>query len=400
MSSPIDDFLISLVGAKDWNRQLARIKIWAEGGRTDDLLAVSAALTDDAQTPSFEPSARRGVLDSLERTLALTPGFAQAVAAVSVLQLREAYKTREAMRGPAPRQPSRRQHETELASLLAQGQTPLTLAALFETHGSKPAHLELLACLVQEMVLRGVSVSGPASEFWTRIAGTHPLGGLPLTLLPSESQFPKFLPNYGPQTKTYGSPGQRGEVVKPLPSRIEMSIAWTELEVSAAEKAAIEAATANWELESNGKGEVRVFRSDRVVPPPALTDKQVLSLPLESLAGASARDLWLIPYSVADAVAVLFCAACTGGADSLGLGGTYGRWAAWEATGALAGAGRNPSVGRNASFEDTAAIVGECAWWFWAAKSAWFYDVAWDIGLLALRPDGRTLAVLAATDTD
>lgn len=28
------------------------------------------------------------------------------------------------------------------------------------------------------------------------------------------------------------------------------------------------------------------------------------------------------------------------------------------------------------------------------------YDVAWDIGLPALRPDGRTLAVLAATDTD
>ncbi len=185
MSNAIDDFLISFVGAKDWNRQLAQIKIWAEGGRTDDLLAVTAALTDDAQTPSFEPSARRGVLDSLERTLALTPGFAQAVAAVSVLQLRETYKTREAMRGPAPRQPSRRQHE---------------------------------------------------SEFWTRIAGTHPLGGLPLTLLPSESQFPKFLPNYGPQTKTYGSPGQRGEVVKPLPSRIEMSITWTELEVSAQKK--------------------------------------------------------------------------------------------------------------------------------------------------------------------
>jgi hypothetical protein len=33
-------------------------------------------------------------------------------------------------------------------------------------------------------------------------------------------------------------------------------------------------------------------------------------------------------------------------------------------------------------------------------ERARFYQVAWDLGLAAVRPDGRSLAVLAATDTD
>ncbi len=39
-------------------------------------------------------------------------------------------------------------------------------------------------------------------------------------------------------------------------------------------------------------------------------------------------------------------------------------------------------------------------WTQFSAKSYWFYQVAWDIGLVAFRPDTHSLNVLAATDTD
>ncbi|WP_328674215.1 DUF6183 family protein [Streptomyces sp. NBC_00328] len=44
--------------------------------------------------------------------------------------------------------------------------------------------------------------------------------------------------------------------------------------------------------------------------------------------------------------------------------------------------------------------VTACAWHGFDAGTKWFEHVARDIGLAVLSPDGRRLAVLAATDTD
>jgi hypothetical protein len=46
------------------------------------------------------------------------------------------------------------------------------------------------------------------------------------------------------------------------------------------------------------------------------------------------------------------------------------------------------------------AQVRDCFWYTFDAYSKWFERVAWDIGLVAVAPDRRRLAVLAATDTD
>ena len=48
----------------------------------------------------------------------------------------------------------------------------------------------------------------------------------------------------------------------------------------------------------------------------------------------------------------------------------------------------------------TARAAEACTWFSFHAVGDWFYDVAWDFGLIAVRPGGNTLAVLAATDTD
>jgi len=44
--------------------------------------------------------------------------------------------------------------------------------------------------------------------------------------------------------------------------------------------------------------------------------------------------------------------------------------------------------------------VQECDWISFDADTKWFKQVAWDIGLAAVRPGRQRLAVLAGTDTD
>jgi hypothetical protein len=44
--------------------------------------------------------------------------------------------------------------------------------------------------------------------------------------------------------------------------------------------------------------------------------------------------------------------------------------------------------------------VTACARYGFDASTPWFWQVAWDIGLAAVSPDRRRIAVLVATDTD
>jgi hypothetical protein len=49
--------------------------------------------------------------------------------------------------------------------------------------------------------------------------------------------------------------------------------------------------------------------------------------------------------------------------------------------------------------EAVAAAAERCRWAYFDAASWWLEHVGWDIGLVVVRPDGLSLAVLAATDT-
>jgi hypothetical protein len=44
--------------------------------------------------------------------------------------------------------------------------------------------------------------------------------------------------------------------------------------------------------------------------------------------------------------------------------------------------------------------AGACAFLMFGAAGGFWNDVAWDIGVLAVRDGGASVAVLAATDTD
>jgi hypothetical protein len=150
----------------------------------------------------------------------------------------------------------------------------------------------------------------------------------------------------------------------------------------------IAAAVREWQHGSNGLVEARVFRAARPLADDDLTVGFLQSLGLDSLP-ASEEGVEVEQVSPGRAVSDLFCAASGGGAYTAGLMGAYGRLAA-----GLVGAATGESI------EGVAALARRCRWLSFAAASGWFNNVAWDVGLVAVRPDGASLAVLAATDTD
>jgi hypothetical protein len=186
----------------------------------------------------------------------------------------------------------------------------------------------------------------------------------------------------GPQsTRTVPPPGEH---VAPRTKRIE----------DAALEARLREAIVPWTTGSNGKAEAKAFRLD-----PALDTSPgrwlLRALPLDCVVAPEALHA---ERTGADAVwGSLFAAAANGGAYSSGLGGAYGRRAAWTSLAALIDAPANATPAEiDASAPSAQFLV------FGAASSAggWWHDIAWDIGLLAVRAGGGSVAVLAATDTD
>jgi hypothetical protein len=151
---------------------------------------------------------------------------------------------------------------------------------------------------------------------------------------------------------------------------------------------------AGWQERSNGLVEARAFGLARRLDAGRLSTAVLRSLGLESVGDAGAAGVRAVRLTPAQAFNRLFSAACSGGAYPSGLGGAYSRLAAWRSVAGLAGAPEGEGV------DAVAERAGRCAWVSFHAASGWFYDIAWDLGILALRPDGRSIAVLAATDTD
>jgi hypothetical protein len=326
---------------------------------------------------SVRPWQYGAVLDHLVRLLCLTPGAANVEQA---LRLAAVAAGRKACR--------------EVASLLAAGQSPALLEVAFAGRGPEAeASEELRACLVHELVLRGAKLhrrpriaEWATSPHWSE----HPLHWLPLSKAAIEDRTPR--PQYGVRGSSYHVPQAPavGEAIvatgrnRPAPAAREITT-----EVTAAEMAA---PMASWVQQSNGRVDARVYELAEPVDEDDVADL-LLSLAWEPLQDAPA-PFAVTPCTPATAWGLLFGAASVGGAYDWGQYGAYGRLAAWRSVGAFAGAG--PGV--SAAAVETS--VQACSWYTFNPVGGWFYDVAWDTGLVAVTPDRRRLAVLAATDTD
>ncbi|WP_433382796.1 DUF6183 family protein [Actinoplanes sp. CA-142083] len=301
----------------------------------------------------------RSLLDSIIRLLCLTPGtLPEALEALAVCA------GRRAVRYPA--------------AMLASAHSFAELRPVFDADNSD----ELRACLVQELVLRGVEVDHEwlDSPAWRE----HPLGRLPLSLTAVEGRpavtryslnAPAVLDAPGLKTRAVDGHG-------PVPATRETT--------TATMATAMGAAVADWTEQSNGRVEARAFALDSVPGPDAVGDT-LLALGLESL---PSLDSGWGACAAAAAWATLFDAASTGGAYSWGAHGAYGRLLTWQSIAALTGAAPSGPL------EEIDALARGCSWYSFAGASPWFYHVAWDIGFAVVSPGRKQLAVLAATDTD
>jgi hypothetical protein len=254
---------------------------------------------------------------------------------------------------------------------------------------------ELLACAEQEMIVRGARwdhVGAVVSHANRLRQSDHPLGVLPLYLTQIEFELNQYARWYGPRGSGVSIPFGPSDSSKPLPLNSELT-ALTE-SPDPANRERMQAAVKNWHVKSAGQFEVREFQSNEPITSEHLSSTLLHALDLDCLYNAHKDEIRgeLIPPH--RAMNVLFAAAANGGAYTSGLGGAYGRLGAWQSMVGLV----------NAPESDTIAAIADraehCHWLYFVATSDWFYQVCWDFGLAVVRPDGMSLAILAATDTD
>ncbi len=151
----------------------------------------------------------------------------------------------------------------------------------------------------------------------------------------------------------------------------------------------VAAVEGNWSY-----AEAWVFRPDQPIAPdrvPALLP----TLPMDCVADLGPADRYEIAARpVGDIWSLLFATASIGGFYGTGRYGAWGRLRAWRSLAGLCGA----PAGASAAEVERRAV--QSTWFHFESDSEWFHNEGDDYGIAALSPDGRRLAVLAATDTD
>jgi uncharacterized protein (TIGR02996 family) len=249
------------------------------------------------------------------------------------------------------------------------------------------------SCLLHELVLRGRALSTipGALDHAAQMRGRgHPLAWLPLTLLAPDAELPPRAMRPRPAGIAPPVPPGAGAPLAPGRAGAPTVVGTEVLEL----ESPVFAAARGWKEESNGMLEGHVFRLDRALNTSAAGSAWFAGLPASALNGPPLAANWTVNrVPGAGALLTLFMAASTGGAYGRREAGAYARLHAWQSLSALAG------CALGAPAEDVAAVVDRCEW-FEFGGTPWFHQIAWDLGLICVRPDCLSVAVLAATDTD
>jgi hypothetical protein len=437
MTAERDRILERLRAGHGTEEAYGRVRAWADAGEIDELVALWTAVDEASASQATawgSGAASRSTAGSTSgSTAASTSGSTSALAAVAdevveALALAKGERSLAAVldlavRAPKGASPAPEMRARAIASRLAFARPKDDLYASIARAGAEaaaapasPATFELLACWLHELVCRGAKLDAdePARALASALAARgHALASLPLRLLASEREAPSYMPMYGAgaidKAVARLERGPQSSRTVPPPAEHEAPKA-TRIEDPAFE-ARLATAVRPWIVGSNGKAEARVFSlSPRLET--TLVGKWLLrALPLASTrdAGAGGADgaaassrasepptspsLSIQRVEPEAAWGTLFGAAANGGAYTSGMGGAYGRAAAWASFGALVGLTEGASLD---AIDEIAARTSFLAF----GGPDWFHDVAWDAGLLALRSDGASVAVLAATDTD
>lgn len=391
MARSIDE-IIKLLDGEDVAQACEIVEGWAKSGRFQDLLELGTALEQRCPVEAAQVGKRaayEAALDHLEDQVALCSG-AEAIDTALALSLRE--RTLSVI---VPR--TRATRIGAFASRLGYGQSAESFLSALERAGESSLHEEILACWMYEVILRGTSLAEEtrAERFREALAARgHPLAKMPLALRPSELEAPSYMPLYGDKglgraidTLASGSISVRS--IPPPSSGGAVRV--TLLEDESVTRR-MSTAVSPWAEGKSGRVEAKVFAIVPSVEARSVGSWLLRALPLDATSGGARLEC--SRTGVEGVFGPLFSAASNGGAYSSGLGGAYGRLAAWTSLGGLVGASADAELGV------VEATANGCAFLTFRAPGPWFFDVAWDLGVLALRPDRSTVAVLAATDTD
>ncbi|UBV44102.1 DUF6183 family protein (plasmid) [Deinococcus taeanensis] len=293
-------------------------------------------------------------------------------------------------------QPHSEHTQRRAAEMLALGQPRARVRGWLEASLPDPRAIRMIGYLAHTLVIQGWRADD--TELSLRLqqaleAARHPLAALPLSLTDLELNLP--LPQYGYVLGKFGGesrPGVTTPVVTPdmaLPSRDE---AWPAFQ-RADDEVVVEALGAPfhlWQQESNASLETRAFRLD--APLSRLDASLVGRLPVASV--ASPATTRVATSSGREVFVELFAAGLSGGAYGGAVYAATARWLAWRAMGGLTGVSINE--GREAVL---AAVNDSRFYWYYDPESR-FYEEVFDFAAACLRPGGRTLVLLAASDTD
>ena len=363
------------------------IEAFAENGQWQELAGLATSLEDRAVAAAkadrvyFET-----VLDHVEDHLAICKGDG-AVDAMLALSLTERHAS-----VILPRSHTLRTRA--FASRLGFGQPPDALAAALGRAGERPEYRELFACWLHELVLREHTLVDPAVLRFHASLADHPLGGLPLVLRRTERETPSYMPLYGDASlgsaiEALASAPRAGHTIPPPANGAHVTARPAEGDPR------LEAAVKPWSEGRKGKVEAKVFALSAEVPANAAGSWLLRALSLDATADSpKLESVRVEPQAV---FGTLFAAAANGGAYSAGLGGAYGRLAAWTTYGGLVGAA-DPAAYDASALDAIEARASGAVFLSFRAQGPWFHDVAWDLGFLALRSEGTSVAVLAATD--
>jgi uncharacterized protein (TIGR02996 family) len=344
---------------------------YAKGGNTNLLRGLALALRKYRQVEGFTPAApgvASIVIDRIDCLLAQSPGADNVEAFLAEVRDNADFLSQ------SPRH----------AALLASAQPPDVLFGILDRHRSDNHLFELMSCLVQEMVIRGVRF--PDVSFVDSLRPeSHPLSRLPLSLTAVESEASRWLPHYylGGGWRGVGGPADRGV---PLPAGDAPDSPERPATVEMAHDPRIRAALGTFE-----DVELHVFRAVAPVREETMSVRFLQKLGLPCLEGAPFETIRAGRGRPQDAFNLLFCIASLGG-PVRSLRGAYERLAAWVSLAGLVGSPVGSDV------EAVSSLAELSRWVLFDASSGWFQRGGWSFGILAVRPDETTLAVLAATN--
>jgi hypothetical protein len=324
------------------------------------------------------------VFDHLERTLALHPALD---AAKTLLHIAGIARVRSVQ---SPQDPMRRAQR--LAAFLASAQNFQVLEEIVDDaslHGAQ----EVMACWVQEYVIRGGSIPAESnvSRFWSELAErSHPLARLPLELLQSECSLVGYVPTYSATRAACAIPFGPAEDSTRVTADTERDVV---IEGDLTVPDGLTRPFVAWLRESNGAVDARAWAIKEGASTVANPSELLCRLDFPALSGAGVENVHTRRAAFPEALAVLFAGASGGGAYGGAVQAAYARHYAWQSVAAFLRR-------KTSDLRELDALALDSAWFLFHADSDWFRQVAWDVGVACIASDRRSLTLLAATDTD